>query len=109
MKDIKTEAQIVFDSFLPDALQRALRYAGDDGFVASLPQPLNARASASYDNIIWNTWFSANSEENVITTPGGSRVVVAVHGGGIFALPERFEKTYRHREPPQRPGYPTTS
>lgn len=94
MKGIKMEAAILFDSHLPNALRRALEYAGDDGFVASMPQLLHARVNASYDNIIWNTWFTANSEESVVTTPQGNRVVVAVHGGGIFASPERFERSY---------------
>ena len=89
------EAAIFFESHLPDALRRALEYAGDDGFVASMPQLLHARANASYDNIIWNTWFTSNSEESVAKTPQGHRVVVAVHGGGIYASPERFERTYR--------------
>jgi hypothetical protein len=60
-----------------------------------MPQLLHARANASYDNIIWNTWFTSNSEESVAKTPQGHRVVVAVHGGGIYASPERFERTYR--------------
>jgi len=94
MADINLEAEIVYDSYLPDALERALDYAGDDGFVASLPQLLCARTNASFDNIIWNTWFTSNSEENVLTTPEGQRVVVAVHGGGIFATPERFRKLF---------------
>ena len=68
-----------------------LDYAGDDGFVASLPQLLHARAQAPYDNIIWNTWFSANTEETVCKTPAGHHVMVTVHGGGLFASPERFE------------------
>ena len=89
------EASIIFDSYLPDALRRALDYAGDEGFVASLPQLLHARANAPYDNIIWNTWFSANTEETVCKTPAGNDVVVTVHGGGIFASPERFETVYR--------------
>jgi len=89
------EAAIIFDSHVPNALRRALEYAGDDGFVASMPQLLRARANAPYDNIIWNTWFTSNSEESVVRTPLGQRVVVAVHGGGIYASPERFEKTYR--------------
>ena len=84
MKGIAMEAAIFFDSHLPNALRQALEYAGDDGFVASMPQLLRARVNASYDNIIWNTWFTANSEESVVTTPQGNRVVVAVHGGGIF-------------------------
>ncbi len=86
MKDIEMEAAIIFDSHLPDALRRALEYAGDHGFVASMPQLLHARSNASYDNEIWNTWFfTSNSEESVARTPQGHRVVVAVHGGGIFA------------------------
>jgi len=88
-------AAIFFESYATVAFQRALRYAGDDGFVASMPALLHARANASYDNIIWNTWFTANSEENVVTTPQGNHVVVTVHGGGIFARPERFERSLR--------------
>ena len=95
MADTKMEAKIIFDSHVPSALRRALEYAGDDGYVASMPQLLHARANASYDNIIWNTWFTSNSEESVTNTPQGQRVIVAVHGGGIYASPERFERTYR--------------
>jgi hypothetical protein len=95
MADIKMEAAIIFEPHVPNALRRALDYAGDDGFVASMPQLLRARANAPYDNIIWNTWFTSNSEESVVTTPQGNHVVVAVHGGGIYASPERFERTYR--------------
>jgi hypothetical protein len=92
--DIKMQAGIFFEPHIPSALQRALDYAGDDGFVASMPQLLHARANAPYDNIIWNTWFTSNSEESVVTTKQGNRVVVAVHGGGIFARPARFERSY---------------
>ncbi len=87
-------ATIIFEPHIPTALRRALAYAADDGFVASMPQLLHARANAPYDNIIWNTWFTANSEESVVTTPQGNRVVVAIHGGGIFESPERFERSY---------------
>jgi hypothetical protein len=59
-----------------------------------MPALLHARANAPYDNIIWNTWFTANSEESVVTTKQGNRVVVAVHGGGIFASPQRFERSF---------------
>ncbi len=93
--DVRMEAVIIFESYLPDALRRALEYAGDDGFVASMPQLLHARANAPYDNEIWNIRsFATNSEENVVRTRQGNHVVVAVHGGGIFASPERFKKLY---------------
>ena len=88
-------ASIFYDSYATVALQRALRYAGDDGFVASMPQLLHARTNAPYDNIIWNTWFTSYSEESVVTTRQGNLVVVTVHGGGIFALPARIERSLR--------------
>ena len=94
MKDKKMEATIIFETHLPDALRQAIEYAGDDGFVASMPQLLLARANADYDNEIWNNWFfTSNSEESVVTTSQRNRVVVTVHGGGIFATPE---KAFRH-------------
>ncbi len=91
--NVRMQAEIFFEPHIPTALRRALGYAGDDGFVASMPQLMHARTHAPFDNIIWNTWFTANSEESVVTTPGGNRVVVAVHGGGIFGSPERFERS----------------
>jgi hypothetical protein len=95
MSNIKMEAEIIFEPHVPNALRRAQEYAGDDGFVASMPQLLHARANADYDNIIWNTWFTSNTEESVVTTPQGNRVVVVIHGGGIYGTPERFEQLYR--------------
>ena len=86
-------AAIFFEPHIPSALRRALNYAGKDGFVASMPQLLRARGKAPYGNIIWNTWFTANSEESVVKTAQGNPVVAAVHGGGIFATPERFERS----------------
>ena len=90
---VRMQARMFFEPHIPSALRRALRYAGDDGFVASMPQLLHARTHAPYDNIIWNTWFTANSEESVVRTPQGKHVVVAVHGGGILASPERMERS----------------
>ena len=95
MNDTKMEAAIIFETHLPDALRRAREYAGDDGFVASMPQLLHARTIADFDNEIWKTWFfTSNSEESLARTAQGNRVAVVVHGGGIFATPERFRKLY---------------
>ena len=94
MADIRMQAAIIFEPHIPTALRRALQYAGDDGFVASMPQLLHARTNAPYDNIIWNTWFTSNTEESVVTTLQGNHVIVAVHGGGIFASPDRFERSF---------------
>ncbi len=93
--DSSMDARIFFDSYGALALRQAVIYAGDDGFVASLPQLLHARVNADYDNVIWNTWITANSEESVVTTPQGNHVVVTVHGGGIFGKPSRLERSLR--------------
>ena len=95
MTHSQMEAAVIFDTHLPDALRRALDYAGDDGFVASMPQLLHARVNAPFDNEIWDTWFfTSNSEESMVKTPQGNHVAVLVHGGGIFATPARFRKLY---------------
>ena len=99
--ELRMQAEIFFEPHIPTALRRALHYAGDEGFVASMPQLLHARTRAPFDNLIWNTWFTANSEESVVTTAHGGRVVVAVHGGGIFGSPERFERSL-HADPDRR-------
>ena len=95
MTNVRMEAEEFFSSYLPTALERALRYAGEEGFVASLPQLLKARVSADYSNAIWNNWFKPNSEESVMRTPAGNHVLLTVHGGGVFGTPERFEKLFR--------------
>ena len=51
------EAKIFFGSYKPVVLKRALTHAGQDGFVASMPQLIHARTNAPYDNVLWNTWF----------------------------------------------------
>jgi hypothetical protein len=94
MDNTKMEAAIIHESHLPDALRRAQIYAGDDGFVASMPQLLHARVNSDYGNVIWNGWFTLNSEEVVTRTQKGNHVLVAIHGGGVFSTPERFLKLY---------------
>ena len=105
MADLKMEAAIIFEPHVSTAFQRALNYAGNDGYVASLPQLLHARANAAYDNIIWNTWFTSNTEESVVTTPQGNHVVVVVHGGGIFGDPARFERVYADPDRASQDGF----
>ena len=65
MNDVKMEVAIIFEPHLTIALRKALAYAGEEGFVASMPQLLHARVQADYDNIIWNTWFTSTTEENI--------------------------------------------
>ena len=104
--DIRMEAAAIFESYLPDALRRALDHAGDEGFVASMPQLLHARTTAPYDNEIWSIRsFASHSEENVVRTRQGNHVVVAVHGGGIFASPQEVQDPLPCEHQPVSPNW----
>ena len=82
-----------YDAKLPTALRNAQKHAGSNGFVASLPQLVDARLLADGSNDVWQNWYIANSEENVGKSKWGSPLLAVVHGGGIWT-PERIEKAY---------------
>jgi hypothetical protein len=88
------EAKIFFGTNKPIVLRRALRYAGQEGYVASMPELIHARTASDFDNVLWNAWYNSYSEECVVTSPRGNHVVITIHGGGIYSTPERFEKMY---------------
>lgn len=73
------------------AFKNAKTFAGKNGVVASLPDLINGRILAPENNELWQNWYHANSEENVCKTMSGNKVVIIVHGGGIWT-PEKIEK-----------------
>ncbi len=80
-----------------DAYRRALRFASRrNGFVASLPQLVDARLMADGSDFVWTNWFTANSEEDFGVTKQGSLVVAVTHGGGILSsTPNRVQRAYQ--------------
>ena len=67
-------------------LRDAQHYAGEGGFVASLPQLLRGMALAPIDDPIWHGRFNALSEEDYGIDrfgrlgPEGGAVVIHIHG-----------------------------
>ena len=84
-----------YNKSLPVALRLAREYATKDGFVLSLPQILHARVVAPSQDKIWSNWYIANSEEDVVTTEQGNKIVIVGHGGLALKTPERIEQAYR--------------
>lgn len=80
------------------ALREAQKYAGDKGFVASMPQLLHGRVVAPRDSEIWGTQLISLSEEDIGKTKQGNSVVIVIHGGGILGFPERLEKADKKDE-----------
>lgn len=89
------EGKSFYDPHLPNALRKAQEYAGENGFVASLPELIQARLTSPFIDEIWSSKFTAYSEEDIGRTRHGTPVVIVVHGGGIFSSPERIERVYQ--------------
>ncbi len=96
----QVEGRVFYNTNLPNALRLAQAYSTKDGYIASMPQLLHGRNVASFTDEIWTNWYTANSEEDVVTDSQGRfgkkdrPVVVVLHGGGILGSPERIEKAY---------------
>lgn len=70
---------------------------GKKGYIASLPQIISIRIKTPYEEnydgpIIWRHGFRAYSEETAGKTPQGNPVILVIHGGGIFGLPQHIKK-----------------
>lgn len=94
-KKAVTEGEAFYNDRLPNALRKAQEYAGKQGYVASLPELVKARISASPEQEIWTNWYTANSEEDIGTTKQGKPILFVVHGNGILSSPERIERAYQ--------------
>lgn len=92
----------------PDyALSKTIKYAGKEGYVASMPHLLQGKVismkkpehkrTESDRNLLTN-WFTSLSEECVGIDKSGkylardSPIYLCIHGGGILSLPERIKR-----------------
>jgi len=86
--------ELFYNWNIPAMLRKAHEYAGERGFVASLPQLVQGRLNASIENEIWQYWLSANTEETVGRSAQGNLVFIESHGNGILNAPGRAEHGY---------------
>ncbi|MBD3361261.1 hypothetical protein GF358_00555 [Candidatus Woesearchaeota archaeon] len=87
-----------YDDSLPDALEKAQKYAGGDGHVMSLPELADARILAGKKDYVWNNWFTLATEEDKGKTKQGNPVYVVAHGKGILTNPDRIRQAYEHKQ-----------
>jgi len=78
---------------MASALQEAQGVAGVEGFVASMPEIVYARTQADFGNELWNYRYSTTSDESIVNSSSGLKVVT-VHGGGIFSSSDRIRQAY---------------
>ncbi len=77
-------------SFYSENIVTALRGAQDYGSILTLPQFLQARCLATFDDPLWNLPFTVQTEEIVGKTKAGAHVGITVHGAGLLT-PERIQ------------------
>ena len=82
-----------YHSNMPTALRAAQSYAGVEGSVYSLPELANLRVQG---RLPFDKWFTANTEELVGKSRGGSELVAVAHGGAFLTRdPARIEVAYK--------------
>ena len=81
------------------ALQKALDFAGSDGYVATMPELIAAKVKADKSHDFWQKGYTTHTEENIGIDKKGrfysrdNPVLVVVNGGGILT-PERIMQAY---------------
>lgn len=98
--NIRLEASEVFEASLPIAMMRAkwscISAFGNDfeldetptnGRVASVPEIVRARVSASFENDIWTKRYATYSDQSICRLSSGRHVVITIHGGGVLSVP----------------------
>ena len=86
----KFRASAFYAGNLIISLSCAQKFAGNSGFVASLPQLINSKIATKTSEKIWQDNFPAYSEENACCTSSGNKLVIVVHGGGLLSC-ERMD------------------
>ncbi len=87
-QEVKVVRQLQGEDFyassIPEALRQAQKHAANGGFVASMPHLVKARNCTSFDSAVWNSWYTANSEEHSGKGEFRKRrgeYVLLIHGG----------------------------
>ncbi|MDD3175267.1 MAG: hypothetical protein PHU51_02210 [Candidatus Nanoarchaeia archaeon] len=83
---------------LKNALQQALDYVGEEGYIPNMRELISAKIIADKSHDFWKKWYSVHTEENIgIDTQGlykkGEEIVLIINGGGIWT-PDRIQKSY---------------
>ncbi|OGI26176.1 MAG: hypothetical protein A3J76_01870 [Candidatus Moranbacteria bacterium RBG_13_45_13] len=84
-----------WDGFVP-AWKQAIRFAGDGGRIATLPDIINARISTDPDSTAWHRYFTTTTAEYVGQSRGGSKIIIVAHGLGPMATLDGICKAYSY-------------
>lgn len=86
---------MIDDAGILSAMPRALRYAGNEGRVATLPDIITARVQNAKN--AWDAWYTTSSSFYFGFSRGGNPIIIISHGTGPLMDPEVMESAYNKR------------
>lgn len=80
---------------LPAAWQHAVRFAGNDGRLATMPDIVEARLNTKPGELPWETYFTTLSAEYYGLSRQGNRILIIAHGVGPLSTLDGIHKAYK--------------
>ncbi len=77
-----------------NAADLALRFAGDGGRLATMPDIVDARLTKKPESFEWGRYFTTNTAEYIGRSKQGVPLVAVIHGAGPLAQPESMTRIY---------------
>jgi len=82
-KEVPSVNSVYFcGSSLEEVWNKALRFAGEDGRIATMSDIVDVRIASDIDESIWRTYSVANSAEYFGLSKGGVPILIVAHGVG---------------------------
>ena len=81
------------DGHIP-AWNFAMKYAGNDGHIATLPEIIDARLTTGVGDLAWENYFTTNSAEYYGIGRDGREKLIIAHGVGPMSTLEGAKKAY---------------
>jgi len=91
----KPRAMAFFAENYPQAASFALRFAGEGGRLATIPDVIDARIATPTEKGPWTQYIDTDSGEYFGHSKGGNPIIVVAHGVGPLSSPEGIVKAYK--------------
>lgn len=79
---------------LPAAWQQAMKFAGKDGRLATMPDIIAARLETKPGELPWETYFTTLTAEYLGFSKAGNRILIVAHGIGPMSTLDGIQKAY---------------
>jgi len=94
---VSADAMAFFhDDGLPAAWKQAMKFAGQGGRIATLPDIVAARLESKPGDLPWETYFTTLTAEYCGLTKAGNHILIVAHGVGPMSTLDGICQAYSH-------------